>query len=476
VKATKFIGQVKPRFEQLQRADAILAQKTGEADLASAIILNKPLAKEQDAARLFVDAQVQAEKTVAGAWLTAKQISGDGYDVMRNRREWEKVAKAMSNRIDGYGDEYIKPSGSLLDDLAKEFGHKEAGQKLSAARKRTGEMIKAGKAARCDYVEDDRRLTAEQFVAFAFSGLADSIMTRVKHANYGKLEAEIRDAFTLIKNLGRAFRNARVTQPYLDARVDELRWAATARELKRQAQEEQRQLREQIREEQKAQREIERALKQSAAEEQKLKSQLEAAQRRAQAATTQAERDRLALQLAELQIKLAEAEARNQRALSMAQQTREGHIYVISNVGSLGEGVLKIGCTRRLDPMDRVWELADASLPFDYDVHAMISTDDAPELERPMHKAFALNQVNQCNPRNEFFRVAIADVRKALDERGVAASWSMESESREYKETLAIEAKLAADPEMKKRWVAGQRDIEIEPVRDVRELEESAAE
>ena len=88
--------------------------------------------------------------------------------------------------------------------------------------------------------------------------------------------------------------------------------------------------------------------------------------------------------MASLQAQLQAAEEKNQRALSMAQQTRAGHVYVISNVGSFGEHVFKIGMTRRLDPLDRIRELGDASVPFEFDVHAMIFTEDAPSLTQAL--------------------------------------------------------------------------------------------
>lgn len=87
----------------------------------------------------------------------------------------------------------------------------------------------------------------------------------------------------------------------------------------------------------------------------------------------------------------------------MAQQTRRGHVYIISNIGSFGESVFKIGMTRRLEPLDRVRKLGDASVPFLFDVHVMIFSEDAPMLERELHKRFAAHQVNRLNARKEFF-------------------------------------------------------------------------
>src|SRR5690606_24077540 len=90
---------------------------------------------------------------------------------------------------------------------------------------------------------------------------------------------------------------------------------------------------------------------------------------------------RLQAQIAALQQRLDEAHANKERAIARAQITRSGHVYIISNIGSFGKDVYKIGMTRRLDPDDRVKELGDASVPFGFDVHAMIYSDDAPVLE-----------------------------------------------------------------------------------------------
>ncbi len=130
----------------------------------------------------------------------------------------------------------------------------------------------------------------------------------------------------------------------------------------------------------------------------------------------------------------------------MAQQTRCGYVYIISNLGSFGEDVFKIGLTRRLEPMDRVKELGDSSVPFEFDVHALIRSDDAPALEHKLHRHFLLHQVNKVNHRKEFFRCDLATIRKEVVELGLQAQWTMKAEARDYRETLAIEKKIASDP------------------------------
>ena len=363
----------------------------------------------------------------------------------------------MKNVIDGYGDEYLKPTFSLLDGLAEEFGYDEAGQRLKDARERTRMLIKNGDASKCDYVENNRRTTAENFVLDAFNGKVDTILSMIKKDNHGILEQKIRDAYSLVNNLGMAFRNAHITEVYLEARLDELKWGAVVNELKLQEREEQRRIKEQIREEEKARREYERAMKEAAKEEDTIRRAMEKAQQAIEKASAE-QKAKYEAQLADLQVKLQEAEAKNQRALSMAQQTKSGHVYIISNIGSFGENVFKIGMTRRLEPLDRVRELGDASVPFPFDVHAMIYSEDAPGLETALHKYFVQNQVNKVNPRKEFFRIPIAEIKAEVEKRGLDVTWTMVAAALEYRESLAIEKSMLSDGNMKDKWIQQQND------------------
>ena len=124
--------------------------------------------------------------------------------------------------------------------------------------------------------------------------------------------------------------------------------------------------------------------------------------------------------------------------MSRAQLTKSGHVYVISNVGSFGGGTLKIGMTRRLDPMDRVKELGDASVPFGFDVHAMMYSEDAPALEKTLHKRFSGRRVNLVNPRKEFFVVDLDEVEAAATENDAEVAFTKAAEAEEYRRTLSI--------------------------------------
>ena len=137
-----------------------------------------------------------------------------------------------------------------------------------------------------------------------------------------------------------------------------------------------------------------------------------------------------------LESDLAEAQSKLDRAESMAERTKSGYVYIISNVGSFGENVVKIGLTRRLDPEERIRELGDASVPFVFDTHAVIYSEDAPALERALHLEFEAVRVNTENYRKEFFRASIDEVEAAVKRVAPSAAFFKDVEAQEYQETL----------------------------------------
>lgn len=454
------VQEAESRLKQaILDAEAERSQILGKTKLERDQILNHAQSRVNQAETRLQQAVADAAKIVADAQARAEQVAGDALAAMGKAKHFADAAQAMKNVVEGYGDAYIVPTYNLLDDLAEEFGFTDAGQKLKAARDYTRFMVKAGRAATCDYVEANRRDTAVRFVVDAFNGKVDSILSRSKSDNHGKLEQEIRDAAALVNLNGASFRNARIADEYMNSRLEELRWAVTAKLLKDQEREEQRQLREQIREEEKARREFERAIKEAAKEEATLRKALEKAQEQVAAASA-AERAEFEARLALLQEQLQATEDKNQRAISMAQQTRAGHVYVISNIGSFGEEVFKIGMTRRLEPLDRVRELGDASVPFEFDVHAMIFSDDAPGLEKQLHRHFLREQVNKVNPRKEFFRIGLPAIRAELEQLGVETQWTMSAKALEFKETQRIEQQIIENPAIAAEWTRHQLEVE----------------
>ena len=442
------------------KADRKLKNATAEAErLAEEALLeakNEAIQISEDTRRLNIDARekvkatkikalqieeasrAEASKIISFAKRQAEEIAGDALEAKGKADLYEATIRAMRNTIEGYKDDYIVPNHAVLDELAEEYSHKEAGEQLKRARTRMRDMVKNGHAGNCDYAEVNRRAYAIHFAVDAFNGKVDSALAKVKKDNYGKIKQEIWDAFALVNHNGLAFRNARINREYLDARLDELKWAMAAHELRQLEMEEQREIREQMREEEKARRDMEKAIKEAEKEERMLQKALEEA-RKELAGANDEQRQQFEAQLAELEARLQDAEAKGQRAMSMAQQTRRGHVYVISNIGSFGEKVFKIGMTRRLEPMDRVKELGDASVPFSFDVHAMIYSEDAPALEKELHRRFDDASVNKVNPRKEFFNLNLAEIRQAVEQQGInEVHWTMKAEAAEYRESLSI--------------------------------------
>ncbi|MDR1570086.1 MAG: GIY-YIG nuclease family protein [Oscillospiraceae bacterium] len=114
-------------------------------------------------------------------------------------------------------------------------------------------------------------------------------------------------------------------------------------------------------------------------------------------------------------------------------------MYIISNIGAFGEGVYKIGMTRRLEPMDRIDELGDASVPFKFDVHAMIFSNDAPKLEAVLHSTFADFRLNMVNNRREFFRASLDEIKRVIRENhDNTVEFTEIPEAQQYRESLLM--------------------------------------
>jgi len=440
------------KYQAIVDVEAAVAQMRTHAEQSSRQIVTNAQQQAQaalsDASALHVSASTEAARIVGDARARTEQLQADAARL-------EATVRALRNVAEGYGDTYILPTAGLLDELAEQLTYTEAGERLKSARKRTKDMIKSGGAADSSYVEPARRTDAIRFVVDAFNGKVDTILADTKDDNHGTLAQKIRDAFALVNQNGAAFRSTRILPGYLQARLDELHWAVIAFQLRSREREEQRALREQMREEEQAQKEFERAQKEAEKEEATLRKALDKARREVEQ-SSQADRQVFEAKLFELTEKLRVAEEKGQRAMSMAQQTRAGHVYVISNVGSFGEHVYKIGMTRRLKPEDRVDELGDASVPFEFDIHALIKADDAPALECALHRAFGEHQVNKVNPRKEFFRVKLEDVRAEIEKRGIQVSWTMAAACREYQESMAVQR--AADKPSGTRLSASDDD------------------
>jgi hypothetical protein len=331
-------------------------------------------------------------------------------------------------------------------DFEKSDDYREEQNKIIQIQK---EMITADTAAICNTnwtVEGSEAKgravvkVYKKLMLRAFNGECDVLISKVKWNNVNQMKERMQKLFDAINKLGQGFQ-VYLNNQYLDLKRKELILEYEYQSKRQQEKEEMRAIQEELREEEKAKREFEQAQREAEKEEATYQKALDKARKEYEASTGE-KHDKLQAQIEKLEQELKEAQEKKERALSMAQQTKRGHVYVISNIGSFGENVYKIGMTRRLEPVDRVKELGDASVPFQFDIHAMIYSDEAPTLENELHKAFTNKKVNMLNYRKEFFNVTLDEIENKVKEIGLDAEFSRLPEAMEYRETLAILEKL----------------------------------
>ncbi|EPH1716276.1 MULTISPECIES: GIY-YIG nuclease family protein [Klebsiella/Raoultella group] len=199
----------------------------------------------------------------------------------------------------------------------------------------------------------------------------------------------------------------------------------------------QNEIKRQMREERQRAEELERQQQEAEAKEQELEARRKAVEE-ALLAADEEHRQELEETRRQLEQEIEDVHKQYERAKSMAQMTKQGHVYIISNIGSFGENVFKIGMTRRLEPLDRVSELSGASVPFEFDVHAMISCDDAPALEYALHNKLSSERMNKVNLRKEFFKTELNKIIQCVEEHHGKVEYVADPAALQYYRSLEI--------------------------------------
>jgi len=320
-----------------------------------------------------------------------------------------------------------------------DFGtSEEYKKKIISIREQQKVMLKAKTAVTCptEWAVGDSKAEGKKMVnraikltTRAFNNECEAAIANVRWNNIEKMQERICKAAVDINKMNES-NHVYIDQKYIDLKMKELWLAYEYQDKLKEEKEEQAEIRRQMREEAKLEQEILAAQK----EEEKFQKLLQKAQ--VEAAKAAGENlNKLNFEIAELSQKLEAAHQKNERALSMAQQTKAGHVYVISNIGSFGDDVYKIGMTRRLEPMDRVHELGDASVPFYFDVHAMIYSDNAPAMENALHKAFAERRLNLVNLRKEFFHVTLDEIQNEVHKISNNAEFILTAEAEQFRQS-----------------------------------------
>jgi hypothetical protein len=264
----------------------------------------------------------------------------------------------------------------------------------------------------------------------AYNNECEVLVNRVSWKNYDSIQSRMLKCRQTYNDLNESL-GIVVTEQFERLKLDELRLVYEEAFRHQEEKDRIREEKEREREEAKAQRELQAEIARSEKREREREAALAAA-RSELAAASEAQRTAYQVRVAELEEQLAKAHEQTERTKSMAEQTRIGHVYIISNIGSFGEEVFKIGMTRRLEPLDRIRELGDASVPFPFEIHALIFTEDAPALERELHAAMEDARVNRVNLRKEFFRASSAHVAQVVRKRFPNVVYVEQPQSQEY--------------------------------------------
>ena len=495
------------KYRPIADIDAHIAKTEAEAGARLSSVNQEIAHKEailkeaEDKAMAELRAKLQeAEKESQSklAWMSSQLSSQEA-----SLKQAQDLLTATRNIVEGYGNEYLVPKESLFDQLSDEYGHEVSGIKLKEARNITRKMIREGSSAKSQILDLHQNEAAKDFIVDAFNGRVEGILAKAKKLsdNYGVLRQQIVDAFNVVNESGRHV-GTEITHQFLEARLQELKWAVKVQEIIEEEKEEQRILKERLRDEALARKEAERAKKEAEREaeedrrkkeeaerearkrkelEDEIRARVEATQRellaKQKAEVSDAERNKIQEELDKLNAKLdaerrlrEEAEGKvgdlEQRILeserkrdTIASDPR-GKIYIISNVGSFGEHVYKIGLTRR-EIEERVKELGDASVPFEFDIHAIIKTNNAPELETKLHRKLSIYRLNKSNWRKEFFKITIDELKGLIEDEGHETSWTMKAKALQYRETQEIEKRIQEDGDFREQWLNRQAKLDL---------------
>ena len=355
-----------------------------------------------------------------------EQINQEASDAEKLRDSYltdvEKIKdeiKQKQSELVQLNDEVLFQSFGLYKPQYDFCNSEEYKNRLEIIRQKQKDMIRADTAVTgsADWsVNGDKRKgqkmvnDMKKLLLRAFNGECDELVSKVKYNNFDSYKKRINTSYEAISKLGKIM-SVSITPTYLKFKLDELTLAFEYAQKKQEEKEAQKASREQMREEARLQKEIEEQRKKLEKEQNHYANALERINVQLQSDPDNSD---LIAKKQELEAQALDIEKAIKDVDYREANKRAGYVYVISNIGAFGENVYKIGMTRRLDPMDRVDELGDASVPFNFDVHAMIFTDDAPTLEAALHRAFEDRKLNMVNQRREFFNVTLDEIKAVV--------------------------------------------------------------
>lgn len=288
-------------------------------------------------------------------------------------------------------------------------------------------------------INDDKKFITTQIrqILRSFNAECDLTISNVTLKNIDTMRNKILRSYETLNKIYKSD-GVQITKVFLENKLQQLITAHSYQEKLEDERVQKKLIQEQLKEEEKVRREIEREKAKIEKDETQFKNEISKLMKYLQKTDNEVEKTLYIDKIKECEEKLSELETVKSDVLNREKNTRAGFVYIISNIGSFGENIFKIGMTRRLEPMDRIKELSSASVPFEFDVHALIFSDDAPGLESILHNTFREYEVNKVNHRKEFFSIPLEKIEKVVTEHhNATVQWTYDAAAEEYRESLA---------------------------------------
>ncbi len=376
------------------------------------------------------------------------EISKKINELSSERKELLKEISKRKNEIIILDDEILMQEFGLYKPLYDFESSDIYKQNIEKNREHQKMMVKNKTAVRYfdNWTVDGskakgRKMTNDNIkqIIMAFNIECDNLIAKVKYNNILSIEKRIKKTFERLNKLNESNR-VELTKKYLEYKLLELEMVHEYQVKKHEEKEEQKRIREEMREEAKMKKELEEAKKNTLKDISHFEKALDTLNKQLNSDNlSEEDLHNLKVKKEELENKINDLNKTLEDIDYRQTNQKAGYVYIISNIGAFGKDIYKIGMTRRLEPMDRVDELGDASVPFNFDVHAMIFSEDAPKLENALHKAFENKKLNMVNSRREFFNVKLEEIEKVVkDNFDKTIEFVREPKAEQYRESLKI--------------------------------------
>lgn len=325
---------------------------------------------------------------------------------------------------------------SSYDSLTSE----ECKNQLALLKQEEKEMVKDGTALSINATSSSKKEINDNSkqILRCYNAECDNIILSISVKNIDSLRGKITKSFEAINKIF-MIDGIQLTQAMLEIKLKELTLLYDYEQKKAEEKEIQRAIKEQMIEEEKVRKELEKKRQEIEKDEKQFNNEVSKLMKYLQKTDSEVEKQLYADKIAELEAKIKKLETEKEDVINRQENAKAGFVYVISNIGSFGEDIFKIGMTRRLEPMDRIKELSSASVPFEFDVHAMIFSENAPELETKLHNHFDSYRVNKINPRKEFFHVSIDEIADYVEENyDNTVSFTKIPVAKDYRDSIAL--------------------------------------